>query len=90
MAHRTVYAAETGRYGTRMLTAGDPLTLSGPNARAMVALGRATDKKPKRVKVEQAEAPAEETATETAPVEVVAEPVKAEAKPAKRRGKAKR
>jgi len=45
MAHRQVIATRTGRYGTRMLTAGDELTLPGPAARAMIALGRA---KPKR------------------------------------------
>lgn len=47
MAHRTVFAAADGRYGTRMLTAGEPLQLSGPAARAMVALGRATDTAPR-------------------------------------------
>lgn len=41
MAHRKVIATQTGRYGTRMLTAGDEMTLSGPAARAMIALGRA-------------------------------------------------
>jgi hypothetical protein len=49
MAHRQVIATRTGRYGTRMLTAGDALTLSGPAARAMIALGRATEK-PKRAR----------------------------------------
>lgn len=43
MAHRQVIATQTGRYGTRMLTAGDELTLSGPAARAMIALGRARE-----------------------------------------------
>lgn len=43
MVHRTVYSTG-GRYGTRMLTAGEPMTLSGPAARAALALGRATEK----------------------------------------------
>ena len=45
MAHRQVIATRTGRYGTRMLTAGDELTLPGPAARAMIALGRAEPKR---------------------------------------------
>jgi hypothetical protein len=49
MAHREVIATRTGRYGTRMLTAGEPLTLSGPAARAMIALGRA-EEKPRRAR----------------------------------------
>lgn len=48
MAHREVIATRTGRYGTRMLTAGDPLTVSGPAARAMIALGRAEPKPERR------------------------------------------
>ena len=56
MAHRTVYATESGRYGTRMLTAGEPLYLSGPAARAILALGRATNTAPRTKRV-QAVAP---------------------------------
>jgi hypothetical protein len=41
MAHREVIATRTGRYGTRMLTAGEPVLVSGPMAREMIALGRA-------------------------------------------------
>jgi hypothetical protein len=48
MAHRKVFATENGRYGTRMLTAGDEMTLSGPAARAMIALGRASGEPPVR------------------------------------------
>lgn len=44
MAHREVIATRTGRYGTRMLTAGEPVLVSGPMAREMIALGRATEK----------------------------------------------
>lgn len=49
MAHRQVYPTRTGRYGTRMLTAGEPMTVPGPLAREMVALGRATLEKPKMI-----------------------------------------
>lgn len=45
MVHRTVYATG-GRYGTRMMTAGEPMTLSGPAARAAIATGKATAKRP--------------------------------------------
>lgn len=51
MAHKEVYPTRTGRYGTRMLTAGEPVLVSGPTARAMIALGRAADEAPQRVKV---------------------------------------
>lgn len=54
MAHRQVIATQTGRYGTRMLTAGDTLTLSGPAARAMIALGKAQEK-PLRVRRQRSE-----------------------------------
>lgn len=46
MAHRKVYSTG-GRYGTRMMTAGEPLTLSGPAARLALALGKVTDKRPR-------------------------------------------
>ena len=46
MAHRKVYATG-GRYGTRMMTAGEPLILPGPAARLALALGKATDKRPR-------------------------------------------
>lgn len=52
MAHREVYPTRTGRYGTRMLTAGEPMTVPGPLAREMIALGRATLDKPKKAKPE--------------------------------------
>lgn len=55
MAHREVYPTKSGRYGTRMLTAGEPTTVSGPLAREMLALGRATVEKPKKAKPEPAE-----------------------------------
>lgn len=41
MAHRKMIATRTGRYGTRMLTADEPVTMSGPDARLAMALGRA-------------------------------------------------
>ena len=43
MANREVIVTRTGRYGTRMLTAGDTLTVSGPEARALIALKRAKE-----------------------------------------------
>lgn len=49
MAHREVYPTKSGRYGTRMLTAGEPTIVSGPIAREMIALGRATAEKPKKI-----------------------------------------
>jgi hypothetical protein len=64
MAHREVIATRTGRYGTRMLTAGDALTLSGPAARAMIALGRA-EEKPRRAR---RAAPAPQPADERPPL----------------------
>ena len=38
MAHRTMIANRPGRYGTRMLTADEPVVLSGPEARLALAL----------------------------------------------------
>ena len=38
MAHRTMIANRTGRYGTRMLTADEPVVMSGPEARLALAL----------------------------------------------------
>lgn len=43
MAHREVKITRTGRYGTRMLTAGERITVSGPEARALIALKRAKE-----------------------------------------------
>ena len=57
MAHREVYPTKSGRYGTRMLTAGEPTTVSGPLAREMIALGRATAEKPKKIRVVGNQAP---------------------------------
>lgn len=51
MAHRKVYSTG-GRYGTRMMTAGEPLTLSGPNARLMLALGKVSDKRSRKLRTE--------------------------------------
>lgn len=50
MVHRRIYATGGHRYGTRMLTAGEPLTVSGPSARLFTKLGWASDKKPRRAK----------------------------------------
>ena len=50
MVHRRIFATETGRYGTRMLTAGDAMTVTGPRARALIALGLASERKPRKPK----------------------------------------
>lgn len=50
MAHTQVYPTRSGRYGTRMLKAGAPILVSGPLAREMVALGRATLEKPSKAR----------------------------------------
>lgn len=50
MAHTQVYPTRSGRYGTRMLKAGAPILVSGPLAREMIALGRATLEKPTKTK----------------------------------------
>jgi hypothetical protein len=63
MAHKQVIATRTGRYGTRMLTAGDALTLSGPAARAMIALGRAEEKPIRNPRGRVVYDPREETPT---------------------------
>ena len=47
MVHRRVFSTG-GRYGTRMLTAGDPMTLSGPAARAALVTGKATAERPRK------------------------------------------
>ena len=43
MANRTMIATKTRRYGTRMLTAGEEVTLTGPQARLASALGYVRD-----------------------------------------------
>jgi len=43
MAHRKLTAKKSFRYGTRMLTAGDPVTMSGPQARLHGHLGNVGD-----------------------------------------------
>lgn len=40
MAHKKMIATGSLRYGTRMLQAGDALTLTGPQARLYEALGK--------------------------------------------------
>lgn len=64
MAHREVIPTRSGRYGTRMLTAGEPITVSGPLAREMIALNRAvaSDGRPRRAKI-AAPAPASANGT---------------------------
>ena len=43
MVARTLIANRTQRYGTRMLTAGEPVTFSGPDARLALALNVASE-----------------------------------------------
>ena len=77
MAMRTLYATKDMRdplYRTRMLKAGQPIELSGPDARLYLHLGVATDKKPAR-----AQAPAAETETKAET------PIAAPKKPARKR-----
>lgn len=45
MVARTLIANRTQRYGTRMLTAGEPVTFSGPDARLALALNVASEEK---------------------------------------------
>lgn len=62
MATKTFYATRGFRYGTRMLTAGDPVDMDAPTARLYTALGKITPDKPKaaRTAVAPAVAPAAE------------------------------
>lgn len=62
MANRKVYSTG-GRYGTRMMTAGEPMVLTGPAARAAIATGKATAERPRK-RSEEAGVPA------PAPVEI--------------------
>lgn len=50
MAHKDMTVVRTGRYGTRMLTAGEAINLDGPQARLMTALGWVEEGKPRRAK----------------------------------------
>jgi hypothetical protein len=50
MAHKRVYATGGHRYGTRMLQAGEPLTLDAPRARLLTAMGWVTDKRPRQAR----------------------------------------
>jgi hypothetical protein len=74
MPNKQFYATGDFRYGTRMLRAGDPVELDGPNARLFRALGKITDRKPRIAK------PIEETID----VEAVPAAIKA---PRKRRAR---
>jgi hypothetical protein len=50
MVAKTVYANESGRYGTRMLAAGEGVLMTGPRARAAIALGRFSGQKPRKAR----------------------------------------
>lgn len=47
MPTKQFYATGDFRYGTRMLRAGDPVRLDGPNARLFAALGKISPTKPR-------------------------------------------
>lgn len=49
MATKQFYATGAFRYQTRMLKAGDPVELDGPSARLFKALGKITDRAPRKV-----------------------------------------
>ena len=51
MATKQYYATGSFRYGTRMLSAGDPVELDAPNARLFLALNKITDRRPARARV---------------------------------------
>lgn len=46
MATKRFYATGAFKYGTRRLTAGDPVDLDAPNARLFTALGKITNRRP--------------------------------------------
>lgn len=59
MAERQYFVTDAGAtfYRTRMLSAGDPIRLNGPNARLQLKLGNVTAKKPAKAKPEPVSAP---------------------------------
>jgi hypothetical protein len=59
MAHKRLYATAegarvlrrpAGHYGTRMLTAGDPMTVDAPKARLLTKMGWADETRPRRAR----------------------------------------
>lgn len=65
MATEQFYATRDFKYGTRMMRAGDPVTMDGPTSRLYTALAAISAEKPKAARA--APAPVEEAVTETAP-----------------------
>ena len=55
MADKQLYATGTFKYNNRMMTTGEPVTMSGPHRRLYLALGKVTEEKPKAVKAETVE-----------------------------------
>lgn len=47
MATKRVYATGDFRYGTRMMRAGDPIDMAGPDVRLFNALGKISPNKPR-------------------------------------------
>lgn len=47
MATKQFYATGAFKYGTRMMQAGDPVTMDAPTARLFTALGKISATKPK-------------------------------------------
>jgi hypothetical protein len=73
MATKQYYATGSFRYGTRMLTAGDPVEMDAPTARLFTALNKITERRPANRK----------------PAEPVEEEAKPQRTPRKRTRKAK-
>jgi hypothetical protein len=72
MAHRQFYASRPFRYGNRMLTAGDPVSLSGPDARLFTKMGMVVERKPRPVRA----APATRAVEPPPPIKTEIEPEK--------------
>lgn len=89
MAHRKMYVTDAGAgfYRTRMLSAGDPVTLSGPEARLQLRLGNVVAKKPQAPKVE---APAPVEPIPTVGEVLTAQVVETKPSPSPARGKVTR
>jgi hypothetical protein len=96
MATKTFYATGAFRYGTRMLRAGDPVELDGPNARLFTHLGKISPNKPRAARPHSeaaagpAPAPVQEPVATDDKTEVAPESAASPRKRAKRRARAKK
>ncbi len=66
MATKQFYATRDFKYKTRMLKAGEPVEIPGPEARLYVAMGHVTDEAPRPVRA-MATSTVEKPAAEEAP-----------------------